>query len=659
MQWRRIKSRFVLILLTCFVLSCSAHQNVQLNKSQNITKWKELAEKYKGISPNPTISSKELDKGLKEGVLETKKALKKKLPTVPVTLKMRNVNIKALIHAMAMAAGVNIVTTQNIGGTIDIDVKNQPWDRVFESILKPYGLAYTWEGNIIRVVSKADLSAEAEIEAMETRIKEEKEAKKKAEPLVTRIIKINFANAGELQKVLTNLLTKDKEGKTKGSIVVDNHTNSLIVSALPSDMNTILELVKSLDRPTDQIHFKAYIVEAKRNVARDLGIQWGGYWENSIKGGKNQVSVTGPIIGSQTGTQVESAFGAGNSGKGFGINFPSSAVQSSGTISKGGGLNILIGDPTANILEMQLSALEEKGEIHILSSPSLTTLDNQMAFTESGEKIPYVTVDEDGNREVKFEDAVLRLEVTPHVIDENYLKVDVKVKKDEVDFSRTVDGNPTILKKETQTSLVVSNGRTIVISGLTKQTYRDIVSGIPGLQKIPALGYLFKGDSKSNDFEEILIFITPTILKKDNLITKNIEETEVSPEELMKLISSKDDPRALHWLEASNNYIKEKKWDEGLRYACLALSVNPALDRGYYNQALAYLMMEKFNKALYSINRAITVNSNYADAYNLKGEILDKMGLKDKALKFYEKACVLGSSSGCKNHKKLFKLLLH
>ncbi len=156
------------------------------------------------------------------------------------------------------------------------------------------------------------------------------------------------------------------------------------------------------------------------------------------------------------------------------------------------------------------------GQLNILSSPSITTLDNQMAYTENGERVPYVATSTSSGvvtQEVKFEDAVLRLEITPHVIDGKHLKMKIKVKKDQVDPTRTVQGNPYIIKKQTETNLIVQDGETIVISGLTKQQVSKSDAGLPGLKDIPGLGYLFKTDSRSEDMEEVLIFITPHVLK--------------------------------------------------------------------------------------------------------------------------------------------------
>jgi outer membrane protein OmpA-like peptidoglycan-associated protein len=151
--------------------------------------------------------------------------------------------------------------------------------------------------------------------------------------------------------------------------------------------------------------------------------------------------------------------------------------------------------------------------VNILSSPSITTLDNQMAFTENGEKVPVTTRDKDGNPSTRYEEASMRLEITPHVIDGKSLKMQIVIKKDEVDSSRRdLLGNPYIIKKETRTSLIVQNNETIVISGLTKQTSSGGDTGIPWLKNVPVLGWLAKSDDRLNKMQEVLIFITPSIL---------------------------------------------------------------------------------------------------------------------------------------------------
>jgi type IV pilus assembly protein PilQ len=182
-------------------------------------------------------------------------------------------------------------------------------------------------------------------------------------------------------------------------------------------------------------------------------------------------------------------------------------------------LGLMFGTIGANILEIQLSALQKDGKLNILSSPSLVTLDNQMAATENGDEVPFVTPGTSTSAPtVSWKKAVLRLEITPHVIDGKNIKMTILVKKDELDFSRQVQGNPVIIQKETKTGLVVSDGETIVISGLTKQKRQDGTTGIPWLKDVPVLGWLFKGEETSETMEEVMIFITPTIMKPQTVV---------------------------------------------------------------------------------------------------------------------------------------------
>ena len=166
-----------------------------------------------------------------------------------------------------------------------------------------------------------------------------------------------------------------------------------------------------------------------------------------------------------------------------------------------------------SLLTVQLTALQKDGELNILSSPSITTLENQTAFIESGERVPIQTV-EDGEVNITYEDAVLRLEVTPHVIGNNFLKLKIITNKDELDFTRTVAGNPTIITKKAETSVMLSHGQTTVIGGLKKDRVSETEAGVPFLMDVPGLGWLFKSRGSTKGMEEVLIFITPYILEE-------------------------------------------------------------------------------------------------------------------------------------------------
>jgi len=311
-----------------------------------------------------------------------------------------------------------------------------------------------------------------------------------------------------MQANLQEFLTKDKDGKPRGSVKVDEHSNSLIIYAIRDDLVRLIPVIEKIDKPTPQILIKAHIVETTKETARQLGIMWGGSYKAGVGDRNLYVTPGGGSAGDGTGKATFPA--TGFTGTGMGVYLPSFAGAAAG--APFGALGLSFGTLAGNIVEVQLNALQTEGVLNILSSPSITTLDNQKAYTENGEKVPVVSTDNEGNRTVKYEDAVLRLEIRPHVIDGTNLKMGIIVKKDEVDTTRTVDNNPFIIKKQTETSLIVRDGETIVISGLTKQNTQKITTGIPALKDVPILGWLFKGEDKGETMQEVLVFITPKIL---------------------------------------------------------------------------------------------------------------------------------------------------
>jgi type IV pilus assembly protein PilQ len=279
----------------------------------------------------------------------------------------------------------------------------------------------------------------------------------------------------------------------------------LIIQAIRSDMDRILAVVEKLDRPTPQVLIEAIIVEANKDVARELGIQWGGVYAG--KSGDKRAIVTGQQ-GGTADVPVNPDLSDLNVTSGSVINLPASGLGGFDPMT----LGLIYTRVGEYLLSAQLSALQDQGKLHILSSPSITTLDNQTALIESGQDVPYQSV-EDGEVKVEYKKAVLALRVIPHVIDGETLKMYIKVNKDEPDFSRTVLGNPTIITKNAETNVIQNDGQTIVIGGLSKETSSRQDTGTPFLEDIPGLGYLFKNKSNKDQMEELLIFITPHILK--------------------------------------------------------------------------------------------------------------------------------------------------
>jgi type IV pilus assembly protein PilQ len=376
-------------------------------------------------------------------------------------LDVQDADIKSVFRLLAEQGNVSIVSGDDVKGTVTLHLKDVTWLQALETVIEIKGFSKRIEGNVIKVMTKENIDRE---------------------PLVTRLHKINYADAKKLRENLLEMLPKDTKGKEIGSVKVDEHSNSLIIQAAPQDMTRLLPIIEKIDKSTAQVLIKANIVETTKSMARDLGITWGGSYNPRV--GDHEALIE-PTIG-----------------------FP--ALPTTGTAAL---LDLSFGTIGGNILELQLSALQKDGKLNILSSPSIMTMDNQLAYTENGEEVPIRTLDKDGIPTTVYIPATLRLEITPHVIDGKNMKMDIHVKKDEVDMSRKSDsGNPFIIKKETKTNLLVKDGETIVISGLTKQKKEEGTTGLPWLKDIPILGWLVKGEQKSDSMEEVLIFMTPSIL---------------------------------------------------------------------------------------------------------------------------------------------------
>jgi type IV pilus assembly protein PilQ len=462
-------------------------------------KWKTKAETSKGISPATPKPLDEQPKVIKPKAppkaAKIEEEKQKPLPTRTISLKMTNIEVSVVLRALARAADQNIIVSQQVAGKININIAKAPWNQVFIGILRTHGLSYAWEGEIIRIMTADDMEEDIKRQARKRELK-------LIEPPLTRIVPIKFSSADKLKDNLEKFLTVDKDGKPIGSILVDDHTNSLIIQAIRNDMTSIVSVIEQLDKPTPQVLIEAYIVEANKDVARELGIQWGGL----VRTGKG--TGVGFGTGRDSGVLGGDINTAVNPNSGTVVDLPARALSGFEPFTLGA-VYQNIGDL---ILTAQLSALQDKGKLNILSSPSITTLDNQTAFIESGQEIPFQTV-EDGEVNVEFKKATLRLTVTPHVIDNKTLKMYINVHKDEADFSQTVLGNPTIITKNAETNVIQLDGQTIVIGGLNKETTARSDTGVPYLEDIPGLGYLFKRKSSADQLEDLLIFITPHILQ--------------------------------------------------------------------------------------------------------------------------------------------------
>ena len=500
------------VLLAILMLSACADK-VEVPGDPFFEEWRAMVEESRPHAPASRPRRVDLPERPPEPDAREEKPVavaSQALPTRPVTMVMRNTDVNTILRALSKSAGVNIMVNADVSGTMNVDVTDTPWDQVFTSVLATRGLNYEWQGEIIRIISLADMQHDKEIEAIKRATARETQEIKKIEPLLMRIIKLDYADAATMQPAMEELLTRQLEEQAereviRGSVTVDVQTNSLVIHAIGDDIVKMIALVEELDTPADQVLIEANIVETTREVARELGVQWGGL-HHTTAGGQNFWITPGANSTGILGTDIATPIA------------PTSGMASNFPADLGDGIGMTLGYVAESlgdyVLTVQLSALERAQKLNILSSPSITTLDNQKAMIESGAKVPFQTIDVNGQIDIKFEDAVLRLEVTPHVINRQVMKLRIITTKDEVDFTRTVQGNPTIIKKRAETNLILHDGQTTVIGGLSKETNTKRTSGTPELQDLPVLGHLFKTTRNSTQMEEVLIFITPHIIKK-------------------------------------------------------------------------------------------------------------------------------------------------
>jgi type IV pilus assembly protein PilQ len=422
-----------------------------------------------------------------------------------IDLDLNNADVHNVLRLLADVGQVNIVTADNVGGTVTIKMRNVPWDQALDVVLQSKGLGMVRGGNIIRVAPLPQLEKEREM-AIARRRQELQLA-----PLETRLIPVSYAEAGELQARAREVLSG------RGSIAVDGRTNVLIARDVSGTLDQVEELVRSLDTQTPQVLVEARIIEANSRYQRQIGIQWGGDASFSAATGNptglafpSSIGIAGGASDNNTPTAGLSPFQGAVQNPNFAVNLPATVGQGAG-----GAIGLALGSVDNNFnLNLRLSAAESSGMVRILSSPRVLTLDNHEARISQGTLIPFSQVSAQGVQ-TTFQEAKLQLLVQPHVTADGSVSMHVKINRDEPDFARTsARGDPTILKREAETDLLVMDGHTAVIGGIyTRNTGRN-VSQVPFFGDIPLLGLLFQQRQANDERGELIIFLTPRIVNR-------------------------------------------------------------------------------------------------------------------------------------------------
>jgi|FLOH01.1.fsa_nt_gi type IV pilus assembly protein PilQ len=433
-----------------------------------------------------------------------------------ISLDFQNADVRNLFRIFAEISEFNVILSPEVAGAVNIRMMDVPWNQAMDIILTNSNLGRECFGdNIVRIVSKTVLVAEESARIAEKgRIVADKASEMDGQDLVTEVVRIDHANIAELSASLVALKSTREDAK----ITVDTRTNTLILNDLRKYVDNMLETISVLDVPTAQVLIEAKIVEINKNYAEELGIQWG------MRGDLTNIPGTANIQPSanSTSTSVTTQSASNTTGSAvlvptttvtqpFMVDLAQTATLAAGTLS---GFDLALGSLFRNGLNLniRLEAIETEGKGRILSSPKITTADNKEARIQSGSRIPYQITSAEGNS-VAFIDAELALKVTPHITSDNKVYMSIDATKNSPDFSRLVVGVPTINTKETHTEVLVGNGDTTVLGGIYESSETSSKKQVPFLSQIPLLGLLFQSRGESDIINELLVFITPTIIE--------------------------------------------------------------------------------------------------------------------------------------------------
>lgn len=435
-----------------------------------------------------------------------------------VSFDFMDADIRNVLRVLTDISGKNIVLSDDVKGKITIKLDNVSWDEAMDIVIKNNDLAKIEEENIIRIVSSKKFIDEKDKDRKERlEFLKEKELKQRLEEdFVQETVFVNYIDVSEVEKVIRGDESRKIKGilSPNGTVTPVKWTNSLIVKDTRENVDEIKKRIKEHDLKPAQVQIEARIVQAGSEFIRDLGVQWGARYKNTVAG--KDVELAGGRTGSAStsGSTLNPTTGQSGLRVDPGLVFPYNVnLPAAVGAGAGGVLGIFIGSAADSLnIDVQLSALESDGKLKIISHPKVITSDNKPAKINQGKQIPYQTVSQSGTQ-TQFADAVLGLEVTPQVTKDGNIRLKVKVTKDSADFNNLTVAGPTIDKREAVTEMIVKDGETAVIGGIYEAEENMTDSGVPYLSKIPLISWLFKREFRKTQKTELLLFITPLILK--------------------------------------------------------------------------------------------------------------------------------------------------
>lgn len=418
-----------------------------------------------------------------------------------LSLNFQDIEIRSVLQLIADFTDQNLVTTDTVSGRITLRLKNVPWDQALDIILKTKGLDKRLSGNVLMVAPAAELAAREKLEL------ESRQQISELAPLRTEFIEVKYANAGDIFGLFSSA---ESEGvlSERGSVIVDERTNSIILTETTQKINAFREVLEKLDVPVRQVLIEARIVTASSNFSESLGVRWGYGGYKVSDDGNLAVTGSGSLNSANT---IRDAVLGGSSGPLIDVGSPDHLVVDLG-----------IGNPDATafgiglvdedyLLELELSALESEGAAEVIARPKVITADKQQATIESGVQIPYQEASSSGATSTSFASAVLSLSVEPQITPDDRVIMELNVTQDTV--GAVFNGVPSINTNAIQTKVLVDDGETVVLGGIFTTQTTESVTKTPFIGDLPYVGRLFRRNTRSDDKQELLIFITPRLLQ--------------------------------------------------------------------------------------------------------------------------------------------------
>ena len=418
-----------------------------------------------------------------------------------VTFNFKNLDYQESMNLMAKIGEINILVGEEVAGAITAELVDVPWDKAFNALLdmKNFAADIDVTSNLIRVHSPATLTSQETYKSTRAAaVKKKVELEDSVEPIVSEIFRLYYISPADAKATISELFTSVGEASSYSPIQIteETTTRSIIVRGKEKDLDVVDKVIREIDIRTKQVLIEAFIVEADSEFERALGTRLGGYFRQNRKAAGGVAGASSGVSGVDVSKTVAA------------IGTTTDSITDFAAIGATSGIGILKQTGSA-VLKAEITALEKLGLGKTISNPKVFTLDNQTASITQGEEISYQATGSEG-AETSFKEAALKLTVTPSIIGDGNVLLEIQVNNDSV--NRTVAGDPPINKMEISTKLLIADGDIVVIGGIKKNKVFSSKNQTPGLGNVPVIGNLFKGKTNSDTMDELLIFIAPRIL---------------------------------------------------------------------------------------------------------------------------------------------------